>query len=120
MADLRLSEMDTIGGSSVADADLFAVLDVSDTGGTSGSASGTDKSITEVELLKMIRRHFDVVQVIASSGATLSVDLTNGRVADVTLDANCAITFTNPTAATPRSTPVTLILRQDSGGRNTS
>jgi hypothetical protein len=47
MADTKISALAALTGASVADTDLFVLVDVSD---TSMAASGTDKNITAAEL----------------------------------------------------------------------
>lgn len=51
MADTRISGLATITGANLATGDLFATVDVSD---TSMAGTGTDKSITALELRKFI------------------------------------------------------------------
>lgn len=52
------------------------------------------------------------VNVIASSGSSLDINWNNANIQRITLDANCAITFSNPVAGFS----YLLILVQDSGG----
>ena len=54
----------------------------------------------------------------ATSGATETLDLESGNVFDLTLTANCALTFSNPPAS-GTSGSFTLILRQDGTGSRT-
>lgn len=60
------------------------------------------------------------VNTVASSGASLELDLADGNIHDVTLDANCTITFTafaHTGAGVAHA--FTLILRQDGTGSRT-
>lgn len=58
----------------------------------------------------------DTLHTVASSGSSLTVDIANGAVQDITLTANCTISLTSPAAGDAWG--LTLLLRQDaSGGR---
>jgi hypothetical protein len=56
----------------------------------------------------------EVISTVATSGAAETIDLANGNVHDITLDADCTFTFTSPAAGRARS--FTLFVRQDSSG----
>lgn len=59
----------------------------------------------------------EVINTVASSGSTETLDLADGNVHDVTLTANCTFTFAAVDATRARS--FTLLLRQDgTGGRD--
>jgi hypothetical protein len=55
----------------------------------------------------------EVISTIAASGAAETIDLDDGNVHDITLDADCTFTFTAPAAGRARS--FTLFLRQGTG-----
>lgn len=55
----------------------------------------------------------DVLNTVAAAGATETLDLADGNVHDVTLDANCALTLTGATNGVACS--VAILLRQGSG-----
>ena len=59
----------------------------------------------------------EVIDTVAASGATLTVDLADGNVHDVTLTDNCTFTFSGTVAS--RACGFTLILRQDGTGSRT-
>ena len=59
----------------------------------------------------------EIVNVVASSGASHTVDLADGNVHDVTLDANCTLTFAGTVA--DRACSFVLLLRQDATGSHT-
>ena len=59
----------------------------------------------------------EVVSTNATSGAAATLDLANGNVFDLTLTANCTLTFSGTTAGVACS--FTLILRQDGTGSRT-
>lgn len=57
------------------------------------------------------------VSTVAASGSTETLNLANGNIHDVTLDANCTFTFSGTTAS--KGCSFTLILRQDGTGSRT-
>lgn len=58
----------------------------------------------------------ETVDTVGTSGSSLTVDLTNGNVYDVTLTANCTLTLAGATNS--KGDTLTLLLRQDvTGGR---
>jgi hypothetical protein len=59
----------------------------------------------------------ETISVVAASGSTETLDLTNGNVHDVTLTANCTLTLTGATAGVACSMAV--LLRQDASGSRT-
>lgn len=76
---------------------------------------GTD--ILALEDSPRLKGEYHPVTTVASSGATETIDASAGSVYDITLDAACTISLTNP-ASSGFMTTLTVILRQDgTGGR---
>jgi hypothetical protein len=85
-------------------------------GGTlSGAIVGADQIIS-APVLKDVG---ETCVANATSGATDTIDLTDGNVHNVTLTANCTFTFSNP-PATGTSGSFTLFLNQDGTGSRTA
>jgi hypothetical protein len=85
-------------------------------GGTlSGAIVGADQIIS-APVLKDIG---ETCVANATSGATDTIDLTDGNVHNVTLTANCTFTFSNPPASGTSGT-FTLFLNQDGTGSRTA
>jgi hypothetical protein len=59
----------------------------------------------------------ETISVVAASGSTETLDLTNGNFQDVTLTANCTLTLTGATAGV--ACTMALLLRQDGTGSRT-
>lgn len=59
----------------------------------------------------------DVLSTVGASGSTETIDLTDGNVHDITLTANCTLTFAS--VAPGRGRSFTLVLRQDGVGSRT-
>jgi coenzyme F420-reducing hydrogenase delta subunit len=81
----------------------------------SGQLSAADQTIER----PVIKDYGETLTTNATSGATETLDLTNGNVFDVTLSANCTFTFSNPPASGTAGS-FTLILRQDGTGSRTA
>jgi hypothetical protein len=89
------------------------VLPVS--GGTmTGDIAMADNLVTR-PVLKDIG---ETVSTNATSGAAATIDLANGNIHDLTLTANCTLTFSNPPASGTSGT-FTLFLNQDATGSRT-
>jgi hypothetical protein len=98
----------------------FVMTEVGDylplAGGTlSGAIVGADQIIS-APVLKDIG---ETCVANATSGATDTIDLTDGNVHNVTLTANCTFTFSNPPAS-GTSGSFTLFLNQDGTGSRTA
>lgn len=59
----------------------------------------------------------ETVSTVAATGSTETLDLANGNVHDITLDANCTLTLTGSTAS--KACSMTIIVRQDGTGSRT-
>jgi hypothetical protein len=73
---------------------------------------------TDVLTSKELKDYSETVSTNATSGIAATIDLDNGNVHDLTLTANCTLTFSNP-PATGKAGSFTLILRQDATGSRT-
>ena len=85
--------------------------------GTGGIVWGTDSGGASDLYLYNIDGGKDVVNTVAASGSTETLDLATGNVHDVTLTANCTLTLTG--ATTGKGCSITLLLRQDGTGSRT-
>lgn len=76
-------------------------------------------TLVDNELIRpKLRDYAETVHTEAASGATETIDLEVANVKDLTLTANCTLTFSNP-PATGIAGSFTLILRQDATGSRT-
>lgn len=65
-----------------------------------------------------IKDYAETVSAHGSSGTTETLDMTAGNVHTITLDNNCTLTFSNP-SATGKACSFTLIVTQDGTGSRT-
>jgi hypothetical protein len=119
MSDKKITDLTALAGANLATGDEFPFTDISD---TTMSASGTTKSMTAAELAKGMARQSvlsegETVVTNAASGAAATVNVANGTVEDLTLTANCTLTFSGSVSG--RASSFTLILRQDATGSRT-
>jgi hypothetical protein len=83
-------------------------------GGTlAGQVDAADNIISQAEI-----KDYSETVATANSTSAYAVNLTTGNIFNLTLTANCTITFTNP-PATGKAGSVTLILTQDGVGTRT-
>lgn len=79
-----------------------------------GTLAMADNLLTRPE----IKDYAETVSTNATSGAAATLNIENGNVFDLTLTANCTLTFSNP-SATGKACSFTLYLRQDATGSRT-
>lgn len=109
--DVIAPEWTIIGGTVTGDDDDSGVITIG-TGDTSGAYS-----ITESDDLFLTRRAGGghVIYTVAASGSSLSLSLTSATIFDITLTADCSLSFTSPSDSGVGAI-FTIILRQDSTG----
>lgn len=106
------SDADKPVSTAQAAADALKVAKAGDT--MSGELNMADQLLTR----PVLKDYGEEMVTVAASGTSLTLDLTNGNVRDVTLTGNCTLTFSNPTASGDACS-FTLILRQDGTGSRT-
>lgn len=108
-----------VGAASSAD---NALVRFDGTGGKTAQNSGillddsNNMTFPDSQLIRPLLK--DVAEVVvteAASGSTETIDLEAGNVKDLTLSADCTLTFSNPPAS-GRAGSFTLIVRQDGTG----
>lgn len=103
------------GSQTVAGVKTFSDAATLSSGATvAGEVNMQDNLLTR----PLLKDYGEEVATDSDSGATHTIDLTTGNVHDLTLTANCTLTFSNPTASGDACS-FTLILRQDGTGSRT-
>ena len=83
-------------------------------GGTlSGDINADDHVVSQMEV-----KDYSETVVTADSGDAYTINLAYGNIVELTLTANCTITFSNPPAA-GKAGSMTLVLHQDGSGSKT-
>lgn len=116
---LPTSVPDVVGAASSTD---NAVVRFDGTGGKTLQNSGVtiddsnNVTIPDTNLIRPVLKDYaEALTTVAATGATETLDLESGNVFDITLDASCTLTFSNPPAS-GRAGSFTLIVRQNGTG----
>lgn len=110
MADSKLADL--TNAATLAQTDLvYAVVD------PAGTPLDRKATVATLATAVSAASRPDVLSVIAATGATETVSVTDSHVMDLTLDANLTLTFGSPSAGAAWS--FTLIARQDGTGSRT-
>jgi hypothetical protein len=105
MADVKITAL--TAETTPAAADLIPIVDVSD---TTQSVNGSTQKVTYENFFTNVGAIESNVSTVAATGSTETLDLSLYGVFDVTMDAGCTFTFSNP-APSGKATVFVLILR---------
>lgn len=86
-------------------------LDVNGATNLNGTVTMADNTLER----PLLKDYAETLTTVAATGATETLDLESGNVFDITLDASCTLTFSNPPAS-GRAGSFTLIVRQNGTG----